>query len=65
MFQDADCLGPEFYEFQEDFFTIGELDNAVKAFDIKKILEVIGRINTQLAIRRPSASGLMSQTPTR
>ena len=48
MFNDADSLGPEFYEFQKDFFIIGEFDDAIKVSDIKKILEVLRGINAHL-----------------
>ena len=48
MFDDADCFGSKFDEFQENFPAVGEFDDAVKAFDFKKILEVIRCINTHL-----------------
>jgi len=48
VFNDADCFGPEFYEFQEDFPAAGELDDAVKVFDVKKVLEVLRGINAHL-----------------
>jgi hypothetical protein len=45
VFDDADGFGSEFDEFQEDFPAIGQFDDAVKAFNIKKVPEVAGGIN--------------------
>ena len=48
MFQNSDSFRSEAYNFQQDFFIAGQLDDAVKILNFKKILKVIGGIYSQL-----------------
>ena len=48
MLYNTNRFGPEFYELQEDFLTIGEFDDAIKVFDIEKILKIMRGINAHL-----------------